>query len=99
MNSVFISYATEDIGFAERLATDLRDRGIYVWFDQWELRVGDSLANRINHAIKSQSYIIVILSKASVNSPWVMSELNAGFARALKEKRVVLLPVLIVKSH
>lgn len=94
-NSVFISYSSKDRRFADKLAKDLKSKGMHVWYDQWELRVGDSLIDKINAGIRSQDYIVVVLSKASVRSKWVMKELNAGFIRELDEKRIVLLPVLI----
>ena len=94
-NSVFISYSSKDRSFVERLATDLRSRGLYVWFDQWELKVGDSLIEKINAGITSQDYLVVVLSKTSVRSQWVMKELNAALMRELNERRVVVLPILI----
>lgn len=95
MNSVFISYSSKDRRFASKLANDLKHMGIAVWFDQWELRVGDSLVARIGDAIKAQDYLIAVLSKASVKSAWVMKELGAGLIRELEERRVVVLPVII----
>lgn len=94
-NSVFISYSNKDRGFVERLAADLRNRGLYVWCDRWELKVGDSLIEKINAGITSQDYLIIVLSETSVRSQWVMRELNAALMRELKERRVVVLPILI----
>lgn len=95
MNSVFISYSSKDRDFALKLATDLKSRGLNVWFDQWELKVGDSLIVRIGTAIKAQDYLITILSSASVKSEWVIKELSTGVIRELEERRVVVLPVVI----
>lgn len=95
MNSVFISYSSKDRDFASKLANDLKGMGITVWFDQWELKVGDLLVERIGNAITAQDYLIVILSRASVKSAWVMKELGAGLIRELEEKRVVVFPVVI----
>jgi hypothetical protein len=94
-NSIFISYSSKDRRFVERLATDLRNKGLYVWFDQWELKVGDSLVEKINAGLKSQDYLVVVLSKSSVSSQWVMQELIAGLIKELNEKRTIVLPVLI----
>ncbi len=94
-NSVFISHSSRDRGFAERLASDLKAKGMYVWYDDWELKVGDSFVEKISDGIKSKDHIIVVLSKESVKSPWVMKEINVGLIRELKEKRVVVLPVII----
>ncbi len=95
MTGVFISYSSKDKVFAARLASDLKAKGLRVWYDQWELRVGDSLLDKIGAGISSNDYLVVILSKSSVASEWVKKELNAALIKELGEKRVVVLPVLI----
>jgi len=95
MSSVFISYSHKDRPFVERLATDLKAKGLHVWYDQWELKVGDSLVDKINLGIKFQDFLIVVLSKSSVKSEWVKKELNAGLIKELQERRVVVLPAVI----
>jgi hypothetical protein len=66
-----------------------------VWIDHWELKVGDSLIGRIQEAIQGSSGLLVILSKASVESEWCKKELSSGLVRELDERRVVVLPVLM----
>jgi hypothetical protein len=78
----------------ERLAKNLRRSGVRVWFDQWEIKVGDSIVQKINDGISSHSYLGVVLSPAAVRSPWVRSELSAGLVRELHTRRVVVLPIL-----
>jgi hypothetical protein len=95
MPSVFISYSNKDRAFVERLALDLKAKGLRVWYDQWELKVGDSLIGKIGTGIKAHDYLVVVLSRSSVRSEWVRKELSAALMRELQEKRVVVLPVLI----
>ncbi|MHA1280467.1 MAG: toll/interleukin-1 receptor domain-containing protein [Candidatus Helarchaeota archaeon] len=92
---VFISYSHQDSAFASELAAQLVKHRAKVWIDQWELHVGDSLIDRIQQAIQGASALIVILSKASINSEWCKKELSSGLLRELEEKRVVVLPALI----
>jgi hypothetical protein len=92
---VFISYSHSDATFAIRLAQQLVMRNARVWIDKWELHVGDSLIARIQEAIEGASALLVVLSKASVESEWCKKELSTGLIRELEEKRVVVLPVLI----
>ena len=35
---IFLSYASEDKPRVEMLAERLRDKGVLVWFDQWEIQ-------------------------------------------------------------
>lgn len=92
---VFISYSHQDSDFATELAAQLVKHKAKVWIDQWELHVGDSLIDRIQKAIQGASALIVILSKASIDSEWCKKELSSGLLRELEEKRVVVLPALI----
>jgi predicted nucleotide-binding protein len=75
MRTVFISYSNKDRDFAEKLAADLRASGVGVWFDQWEIKVGDSITQKINDGIHDNDYLAVVLSPDSVASPWVRKEL------------------------
>ncbi len=95
MGSVFISYSSKDRAFATRLASDLKTQGLRVWYDQWALKVGDSLIDKISFGISSNDYLVIVLSKSSVTSEWVRKELNTALVREFTEKRVVILPVLI----
>lgn len=93
--SLFLSHSSRDRAFCERLALDLTNADIPVWYDEWELKVGDSLRAKISEGIESQDYLAVVLSHASIASSWVHQELNAALDRELKEKKVVVLPLLI----
>jgi hypothetical protein len=92
---VFISYSHADAKFANKLAAHLVKHNTHVWIDSWELNVGDSILAHVQGAIQESSALLIILSKASVNSEWCKKELNAGLMRELDEKRVLVLPVLL----
>lgn len=92
---VFISYSHSDELIVNKLAAHLVKNNANVWVDTWELNVGDSIINRVQEAIQESSALLVVLSKASVQSEWCKKELSAGLMRELDEKRVVVLPVLL----
>src|ERR671918_122425 len=92
---VFISYSSKDRAFVDKLARHLVRAKTHVWVDAWELNVGDSLVQKIQDAIKSASALLVVLSKASVESEWCRRELSAGLIRELDERRVLVLPLLL----
>jgi len=61
---VFISHAFEDKASIARPLTDALIRaGFSVWFDEYELKIGDSLRGKIDEGLKNSHYGIVILSK------------------------------------
>ena len=60
--AVFLSYASEDAGAAQRICTALRAAGIEVWFDRSELRGGDAWDAAIRRQIKSCALFLPIIS-------------------------------------
>ncbi|MCM0614431.1 toll/interleukin-1 receptor domain-containing protein [Paenarthrobacter sp. TYUT067] len=92
----FISHATEDkAAFVVPFATKLRERGVDAWVDQWEIKAGESLVDRIfESGIKDASVFIVILSSTSAIKPWVRDEMDAGVMRRISGQAKVI-PILL----
>jgi len=91
----FVSHASEDHVFAEKLARTLIENGIDAWYDGWEIHDGDSLVQRIfDEGIGQADVVIVVLSQASVQKAWVRRELNVSVVRQIQEN-IRLVPVLI----
>jgi hypothetical protein len=85
MADIFISYATVDRPFARRLADALEAHGWSVWWDHRSLRGGQHFDRVIEEAIRGAKLVIVVWSKASVESGWVRDEATL----ALEEKKLV----------
>ena len=98
MWSAFISHSNHDKEFVERLARDLDNRGISVWFDKWELKVGDSLRRKISEGIRESSYFVVVVSRGSGDSKWVAQELDEAFAHQVEQEGSFILPAVLDKS-
>jgi len=60
--AVFLSYAREDTDAARRVAEALRSAGLEVWFDENELRGGDSWDAKIRKQIDACALFIPIIS-------------------------------------
>lgn len=82
---LFICHSSKDKErFVEGLATALRQNGVEPWYDDWELKLGDSLTNRIlgdlseDGAIAESDYFLVVVSEHSIESDWVQEELGRG---------------------
>jgi hypothetical protein len=97
--SVFLCHSTRDKKFVERLADDLRRFGLSVWLDKWEIKVGDSIVDRVESGVRDNDYLAVVLSPDSISSAWVSRELNAAYIRELEERRVIILPIVIRKCE
>ena len=95
MIKAFISYSSKDSKFADRLAKDLRNLGTNIFYAKWNIKVGDSIVEKINSALSSHDLVVVILSKSSVKSQWVRKEINSTLMNQLSEKGIRILPILI----
>lgn len=88
---VFISHASEDKDALVRpLAEQLRQRGLRVWFDETELRLGDSLRRSIDLGLSRSRYGIVVLSPDFLNKEWPQKELDGLVAREDGSAKVIL---------
>jgi len=91
---LFISYSSKDKDFVQRLVHDLKAHGIKVWWDEWEMKVGDSLIKKIQDGIKKSAYLGIVLSPNSVSSTWVEKELDTAQIIELERQEVFVLPIL-----
>jgi hypothetical protein len=98
MSSIFLSHSHNDKAFARRLARDLKRTGARVWIDEAELKIGDSLIEKIREGIDKMEYLGVILSSNSVNSSWVRREVDIAMNQEINGKRVKVLPFRIDDS-
>ena len=86
---VFLSYHRADIDVARQMATDLRARGFEVWLDLESMPAGANFQKEILGAIDrtlENGAMVVLVSSRSMESEWVLRELNYALAR---EGRVV----------
>ncbi len=87
---VFISHASEDKDDVARpLAVRLRDLGLRVWYDEFELRIGDSLVAKLNAGINASRFGILVLSKDFFGKDWTNYELDALENLAVTEDRIL----------
>ena len=71
--------------------------GHAVWIDEAEINIGDSLIEKIRNGLDQVDYVAAILSRASIDSPWVTRELDIASNREIDEGRTVVLPLLVEK--
>lgn len=90
----FLSHAGEDkASIARPLSDELQRCGHSVWFDQYEMTVGDSLRQKIDRGLVESRFGIVILSPGFFAKPWPRYELDGLVARSIVEGRKIILPV------
>lgn len=88
---VFISHASEDkVEFADALYTELKNRGIKVWYDEISIEWGDSLRAKIDDGLKKSLFGIVILSKHYIRKGWTQYELDGLFQSEMTTGKKIL---------
>jgi len=91
----FISHDSRDKEeIAMPLALKLSELGIPVWFDEFSLKLGDSLRESIEKGIKETAFCILILTKNFLtNEGWTKTEFNSVFTKEIVQKNKVMLPI------
>lgn len=88
---VFISHASEDKEDIVRpLAIALRERGVSVWYDEFELRIGDSLRRKIDKGLANSKFGIVVISKDFIKKGWTNYELDGIITKAVSGEQIIL---------
>ncbi len=90
---VFISHASEDKDEVVRpLAHALKQGGLKVWYDEFELKIGDSLRRKIDSGLAKSRFGIVVFSKIFLAKGWTNYELD-GLVTKTVDGDQVLLPI------
>lgn len=95
-HSCFVSYSHKDEAFAQSLVSRLKTAGIKVWFAPESLLPGRKIHEEVFKAISSFDKLLLILSKDSMSSTWVASEIRRARKREVKESCRVLFPISLV---
>lgn len=88
---VFISHASEDKEvFVRPLAQALQGLGVSVWYDEFSLRLGNSLSRSIDKGIARSRYGLIVISRAFISKPWPEYELRGLITREIEGRNVIL---------
>ena len=96
--SCFISYSWTDKAFVSKLYDDLTDVGISCWMDAKDLKIGDKIVDHVERAIQSQDRVLLVLSRASIESPWLRYEYRHALKLEEERHRTVLFPLSLDAS-
>ena len=88
---VFISHASEDKdSIVRELAKKLTSQGVSVWYDEFALKIGDSLSRSIDKGLANSNYGLIILSPDFLKKDWPEYELRGLTAKELGHEKVIL---------
>ena len=88
---LFISHASEDkADFVEPLVGALQAAGFEVWYDKYDLTMGDSLLRKIGEGLSKCDFGVVVLSPSFFKKKWPQAELDGLFTLETTERKVIL---------
>ena len=76
---VFLSHSSKDKPTVRAVAERLRSDGLRVWFDDWQLRPGDSIPAKIEEGLEQSRVLVLCMSANAFGSDW--AQLVAGTFR------------------
>jgi hypothetical protein len=91
---IFISYSHSDRPLVQNLAEQLHHRGVRVWWDEWEIKPGDTLRERIIQGIDNAKNFLVVISETTLSSQWVKYELNSALISEIEDQDVRVVPII-----
>jgi hypothetical protein len=88
---VFISHASEDKDEVVRpLVIALQAEGLSVWYDEFEMKIGDSLRRKIDKGLANSRFGIVVLSKDFIKKGWTNYELDGIITKVVSGEQIML---------
>jgi hypothetical protein len=88
---VFISHASEDKETVVRpLAHALQEGGLRVWYDEFELKIGDSLRRKIDKGLGASRFGVVVLSNHFFAKGWTNYELDGLVTKSISGDQIIL---------
>lgn len=92
---IFISHSSRDKPAALQLAETLNFCAVDVWLDDWELEVGQQLADELAKAMNESRYIAILITENYNTTVWTKTEYRKAIAREHSEGRTVMLPLIV----
>lgn len=77
---IFLSYQHKDYEWVKRLVDALSEQGLSVWYDENEIKIGDSLIDRIEEGLRESAYVVSVITSDTARSNWAAAELGAILA-------------------
>lgn len=87
---IFLSYSFQDKAWVSEFVQVLNAKGVNVWFDMADVKLGESIHHVIADALRESTVVVLILSERSVKNPWIFFEFGAAIA---DNKKII--PILI----
>jgi hypothetical protein len=96
--SVFISYAKQDEKVADSVQNFLNQAGYRASTFTTSVSPGDRWISSISLSLETADAVIILLSRAALESPWVLYEISASIASVERSSYKRVIPVALSKD-
>jgi hypothetical protein len=91
---LFICHASEDKdNFVRPLAELLQKENVEVWYDEFSLKLGDSIRRSIDKGLSQSRFGVVVISPSFLKKEWTQYELDGLTEKEISGKEKVILPI------
>jgi CheY-like chemotaxis protein len=99
-SDVFICHASEDKRqVVEPLVDALIRANISCWYDEAEIKWGDSITQKVSEGLKISRFVIVILSKSFLEKKFPRNELYSALGSEIHSTEVKILPIVFASTN
>ncbi len=77
----FLSHNAKDKTRVQRLAERLKQAGLRVWLDEWNVRSGDIIALKVDEGLEQSRVLVLCISSNALASRWVDLERSTAIHR------------------
>src|SRR5208337_2141866 len=90
---VFVSYSYEDKEIADKIFHKLKERKKFYINNFFEISIGDTFDKTLKQDITSNDFILLLITKNFVESPWIKNEFTDNFLQELDYRDITLIPI------
>jgi hypothetical protein len=73
-HDIFLSYSSADVATVDDIANRLKARGLRVWFDEWQIKLGDSVPSKIEAGLEGSNVLVLCMPESAFVSDWTRLE-------------------------
>ena len=96
---VFLSYSLQDKVAVQRLAGRLKNDGLRVWLDVWQINVGESIPQAIEKGLEESRINVLVLSPYSLGREWPHMERATAMLRDPTNAQRRFVPLLLERCE
>jgi hypothetical protein len=90
---VFLSHSSKDKTIVRSIAERLKQDGIKVWFDEWEIKPGHSISAKVDEGLESSRVLVLFMSANAFGSDWALLETYTSRFKDPMNKKLGFIPL------